>query len=239
VPLLVHGIIEASASDAPASTPLSEDPEVTFVRHRDLAAVVRPTDRQEVLPSRANLLTHTRSLEALAELSVLPMRFGMVAADEDDLVEGYLEPLHDDLRAVLERLRGHVELRLRGRYVEEDVLREVMAADPALTRLRGRQGMEAKMALGERVVAGIQARREQDLERVIDAIGPHVAGVVPGSVSEPLDALSLSLLVPQDGMDAFDRALDDLGRVVAPALTLELVGPIPPFSFATPEGATA
>jgi hypothetical protein len=238
VPLLVHGIIEADASHASASSAVTSDGDVDVVVHRSVAAVVRDTPDDEVLPSRANLLAHTGVLEDLATATtVLPMRFGMVVDDETQLVEGYLAPQHDALVAALERLRGHVELRLRGRYEEDEVLREVIAADPGVTRLRGRRGVEAQMQLGERVVAGIEARRDRDLDRVIEALGPHVAGVVAGSVAEPLDAFSLSLLVAGDAREAFDDALDLLGEEVAPALALELVGPVPPFSFTVAEGA--
>jgi hypothetical protein len=239
MPLLVHGVVDASALDASAGL-LPSDDDLEVVVHGTVAAAVRVTEDAEVLPSRANLLAHTKVLESLAtETTVLPMRFGMVVADEQELVEGYLSPQQDALAAALDRLRGHVELRLRGRYDEEAVLREVVAADPGLARLRGRSGVEARMQLGERVVAGIEARRERDLDRLVDALGPHVAGLVAGSVAEPLDAFSLSLLVAEDGMDAFDRALDELGEAVAPVLSLELVGPAPPFSFTTPEGARA
>jgi hypothetical protein len=239
VPLLVHGIIEADASNASASGGVvTEDDDLVVVVHGAVAAVVRETPDHEVLPSRQNLLAHTRVLEVLASgTTVLPMRFGMVAADEAELLDGFLAPQGEALLAVLQRLRGHAELRLRGRYDEESVLREVVAADPGLARLRGRRSTDAKMQLGERVVAGIEARREQDLQRVIGWLGPHVAGVVAGNVAEPLDAFSLSLLVSQAGMDEFDRALDELGRAVAPALALELVGPIPPFTFTTVEGS--
>jgi hypothetical protein len=239
MPLLVHGVLDATALGTSAS-PLPSDDDLDVVVHGAVAAVVRTTDDHEVLPSRANLLAHTKVLESLAaEVTVLPMRFGMVVADEQELIDGYLSPQQAALAAALERLRGHVELRLRGRYDEEAVLREVVAADPGLARLRGRAGVEARMQLGERVVAGIEARRDRDLDRVVEMLGPHVAGLVAGSVAEPLDAFSLSLLVAEDGMDAFDRALDELGEAVAPALALELVGPVPPFSFTTPEGASA
>jgi hypothetical protein len=239
MPLLVHGVLDADALDA-STVPLQADDDLDVVVHAAVAAVVRATDEHEVLPSRANLLAHTRVLESLAtETTVLPMRFGMVVADEQELVEGYLSPQQDALMSALGRLRGQVELRLRGRYDEDAVLREVVAADPGLARLRGRGGVESRMQLGERVVAGIEARRERDLDRVVDMLGPHVSGMVAGSVAEPLDAFSLSLLVPTAGMEAFDRSLDELGQQVAPALGLELVGPVPPFSFTAPEGATA
>lgn len=233
MPLLIHGIVDADVAVPP-------DLDARSVVHGAIAAIVRATVDHDVLPSRANLLAHTRVLESLAEhTTVLPMRFGMVVDDDQALVEGYLAPQQDALVAALERLRGHVELRLRGRYDEEAVLREIVAADPGLARLKGRRSMDAKMRLGERVVGALEHRREQDLDRVVDALRAHVAGVVPGAVAEPLDAFSLSLLVAEDGMAGFDAAVDDLGRQVAPALALELVGPVPPFSFAVPEGAHA
>jgi hypothetical protein len=237
MPLLIHGIVDADVS-VPTAVPPDED--VSSVVHGAIAAIVRPTPDHDVLPSRANLLAHTRVLESLATATtVLPMRFGMVVDDEQVLVDGYLAPQQDDLVAALERLRGHVELRLRGRYDEEAVLREVVAADPGLARLKGRGSMDARMRLGERVVDALERRREHDLARVVDALGTHVAGVVAGGVAEPLDAFSLSLLVAEDGMVGFDDAIDELGQEVAPALALELVGPVPPFSFTAPEGAPA
>ncbi|MEX1177229.1 MAG: GvpL/GvpF family gas vesicle protein [Nitriliruptor sp.] len=235
--LLVHGVTAATIPDAVVA---ASGGDVELIVHEDLAAVVRPAPDGEVLPSRANLLAHTSVLEALAaETTVLPMRFGMVVEGEQQLVDGFLAPQQAQLVAALEQLRGHVELRLRGRYDEDEVLREVVAADPALGRLRGRRSMDAKMALGERVVAGIEARRETDLDRVVEALGPHVSGIVAGSVAEPLDAFSLSLLVPQATMDDFDAAVDELGQAVAPALALELVGPVPPFSFTAPQEVPA
>lgn len=237
MPLLIHGIIDADAS---ASSTVPPDEGVDLVVHGATAAIVRSTPDHEVLPSRANLLAHTRVLESLAPATtVLPMRFGMVVDDEQVLVEDYLAPHQDDLVAALERLRGHVELRLRGRYDEEAVLREVVAADPGLARLKGRRSMDARMRLGERIVGALERRREDDLDRVVDALRTHVAGVVAGGVAEPLDAFSLSLLVAEDAMAGFDDAVDELGREVAPALVLELVGPVPPFSFTVPEGVSA
>lgn len=236
MPLQVHGVI---AADASASEALPHQ-EIELVHHGATAAIVRWVPHDEMLPSRSNLLEHTRVLESLTSTTtVLPMRFGMVVDDEEALVDGYLAPQQDHLVTALERLRGHVELRLRGRYEEQAVLRELVAADPGIARLQGRQTMDARMRLGERVVGALEQRRERDLEGVVAALRPHVAGIVAGGVAEPLDAFALSLLVSEDAMADFDAAVDELGRALAPALALELVGPVPPFSFTVPEGATA
>jgi hypothetical protein len=234
VPLLLHGVVESRAVD-PLTARLSAEG-VQLPTHRQLAALVSSNPASEALPSRANLLAHTRILEsATLEVTVVPMRFGIVVEHVEALVETLLEPQHDALLDSLRQLEGHVELRLRGSYDEEAVIRDVLDADRRAARLRGRGGMEAKMELGERIVAGIEARRGQDVERVTQALRSHVSGVVANSASQPLDAFDLSLLVARDRMPEFDAQVDELGRALAPTVALELVGPLPPFSFTLAE----
>lgn len=235
---VIHGLLEQAALGPDELEAVAEQGRTPLeqIAHRRLSALVSPTDEAELLPSRANMLLHTRVLEAAAErATVVPMRFGVVVPDEDTVVAEYLEVEHDALLAKIERLRGHVELRLRGRYDEATVLREVLASDKRAARLRGREDLDAKMELGERIIAGIEARREVDAERVAAALGDHVAEAAPGPVAEQLDAFTWSFLVSRDGLEAFDRAVDALGEQLAGRIELELVGPVPPFSFADPD----
>lgn len=233
MPLLLHGVIEASHRQTVAEGSLAEHAagEVELVDEGRLLAVVTPTDDLEVMPSRANLMAHTRLLEALAaKVTVAPVRFGVVVDDHEALTRTMRER-HDHLVEVLGRLAGHHEFRLRGRYEESEVVREVLARDARAARLKGAEGLDAQMELGERIVAGIEARREDDRERALGAIATHVTDVAIGQPAEPLDAFSVSLLIDEERQAAFDAALDELGTRLAPTLALELVGPVPPFSF--------
>jgi hypothetical protein len=232
--LMVHGVVRASSVGELAPTDMDgEDVEVSRVTHEDLAALVTPTDHDEVLPSRANLLHHTRVLERVGgRTTVVPMRFGVVVPDPETLVRTYLKPAHDELVETLKRLKDHVELRLRGRYHEDAVITAVLKADPRAARLRGRGTFEAKMELGERIVAGIEQRRHDDADHVTAALTPHAADVSPGEVASSLDAFLLSFLVAVAERDAFEERVDQLGVEMAPVVELELVGPVPPFSFA-------
>lgn len=232
--LLVHGVVEARSVGALASTDvMDEEPAPETVTHLELAALVTPTAHDEVLPSRANLLHHTAVLEAVGQrTTVVPMRFGVVVPDAEALIRDYLSPEHDRLLATLRRLEGHDELRLRGRYDEPSVIEAVLAADPRAARLRGRDGFDAKMELGERIVSGIEQRRASDTDRTIAALRPYAADVAPSELGEPLDAFLLSFLVARPDRQAFDDRLDRLGEELAPVVRLELTGPIPPFSFA-------
>jgi hypothetical protein len=230
LPFLVHGVTRASSDAA-----LPGDAAVPFdtVTEGPLVGLVSETDEAEALPTRANLLHHTKVLEQVgAHATVLPMRFGVVVPDREALVADFLVPERDDLLATLDRLEGHVELRLRGTYDEAHVIRDVLDSDPRAAQLRGRRSTDAKMELGERIVAGIDRRREHDLARVGAALEPHAAASSPSSVSQPLDAFSVSFLVAEDGRAAFESAVDELGGALAPVVSLELVGPVPPFSFA-------
>jgi hypothetical protein len=230
VPFLVHGV----SREVPEVTE-GDDGEPSFltVAHGPLVGLVSSTPDEEALPTRANLLHHTRVLErAIEQTTVLPMRFGVVVPDTDTLVADFLAPEQERLLATLDRLAGHVELRLRGSYQEAHVIREVLDEDPRAARLRGRGGTDAKMELGERIVAGIDRRRDRDMATVAAKLRPHVAAASRSDVAQPLDAFSWSFLVPETGRDAFERAVDELGEELAPVVELELVGPVPPFSFA-------
>jgi hypothetical protein len=233
VAYLVHGIARALPSGA------TSDLDVTTIEHHPLVALVTATEDEEALPTRANLLQHTRVLEQVgAHATVVPMRFGVLVPDAEALVDDYLEPQREQLLSALDRLEGHTELRLRGRYDEAEVIREVLEHDPRAARLRGRHDTDAKMELGERIVAGIDARRDADRDRARAALLPHAAAVADSGTSEPLDAFSLSFLVAENDDGAFDGAVDALGEELAPVIALELVGPVPPFSFATDEASS-
>lgn len=233
--LLVHGIVRA---DAISGEDISDGEGVEIVAHGEIAALASTTAEAEVMPSRANLLRHTGVLDsALGMTTVLPMRFGMVVPDGDALVTSFLDPEQDTLLETIDRLDGHVEMRLRGRYVEEAVLRVVLASDRRAQRLRGREGMQARMELGERMVEGIEALRDRHLELIVGTLGSHAAGVAPTPVAEPLDAFAVSFLVDRAEMETFDQEVEEIASALDPIVEVELIGPLPPFSFAgTGEG---
>lgn len=229
MPLLVHGIVRAEPDGA---APSAAGDGTSIVTHGDLAAVVSEVEGDEVLPSRAELLRHTRVLETLGEQrTVLPMRFGVVVPDAAALRTAFLAPQRVELQTTLDRLEGHAEYRLRGTYDEAAVITEILATDRRAARLRGREDTDSKMKLGERIVAGIAARRAPDARRVVEALVPPATAASEGAIGQPLDAFTLSFLLAEERREAFDAAVERLGEELAPVLQLELVGPVPPFSF--------
>jgi hypothetical protein len=238
VPLLLRGALAADAVPALAAADVRAELDEAgggpsrLVSREGVAVLATEIDDDEVLPSRANLLAHTRIIERATEhATVVPVRFGTVVPNEETLAEGYLAVEADRLRATLTRLDGHRELRVRGRYDEAAVVRSVVGADPKAVRLRERGGLEDRIQLGERIVAGIAERRDRDRDAVVEVLGPFAAAVDVTDVTEPLDAFALSFLVAQEELAGFDARVEALAEAVEGMLSLELIGPMPPYSF--------
>src|SRR5688572_7220163 len=100
-------------------------PALRLVREQDLVAVV--SDAPLRLPARwGDLVTHDAVLGRLyAAGAVLPMRFGMVAPD-DEAVRAELRSGAPRYRELLSLIDGHVELDVQCAHAEEALLRDVL-----------------------------------------------------------------------------------------------------------------
>jgi hypothetical protein len=175
------------------------------------------------------------------------MRFGAVLTDADAVVQELLAPHHDEFAAALEELEGHAEYVVNGRYVEETVLREILADNPDAARLRDEireTGAEdatrdARIRLGELISRAISAQRDDDTRTLIDAVDPYCVEI---SVREPAhedDAAHVALLVETDRQKELEQALGELAGEWDGRVILQLIGPMAPYDFVTasaPEG---
>lgn len=235
MPLVVHGIVATEAVPRLDESALAEaaGADVVFVGGDELTGLTTSTDQAELMPTRSNLLAHTRLLETVVqETAVVPMRFGVVVPDEETLVRTTLDGRQQELLERLQRLSGRVEMRVVGRYEEEPAVARVLATDRRAARLRERRGIDAKMELGERIVTGIAELRQQDEAQALQELRPYADDVAVSEVGQPLDAFALSFLIAQEDRPRFEEAVDRLGARLAPVVAIELIGPLPPFSFA-------
>lgn len=225
MPTVVHGVGWTSRMRAPTVGPHR------LVQEGELSAIVSDVEEPEVLPTRLALRTHRDALD-LERLdgTVVPLRFGTVLADDAQVRRELLAANAPAWHATLDRLAGHVELRLRGTFDEPELLRHLVATDRRIARLRGRRGRE--LELGEQVVAAIDRQREEVSSTLERSLAPVCADLHLDPPAEPLDAATVSCLVSDQQRAAFERAVDDLGARVGPVVSFELIGPLPPFSFA-------
>lgn len=211
--------------------------EVRLLRHGPVAALVSDVlvddmESQGVRALRHDMKAHAAVLNAaVRHVTVLPFRFGILMPDDDWVIARVLAPQAERFAAYLDELEGAVELTLRGTYVEERVLEEVVTEDPKLSPRRGAQSYQAKLETGRRIAAALQAKQRADERALLAIVRPLVRDVRLGEASSELVALNASLLIDRDALPRFDRALARLDEREGHRIRFDCLGPLPPYSF--------
>jgi hypothetical protein len=213
---------------------------VTLLRHGAIAAIVSDVRADQPLGTPADARAHANVIAVMAEaVPVLPMRFGAVMADGDAIMAELLAPHHDALAATLARLDGHQQFTIKGKYIGQAALREVLSAEPEIMRLRQLLGgrniniyNRESVRLGELVARALQRKRLADLQMLVDALQPYAAAIAPRTPSAADDAVDAAFLVRRPQRPAFEQAAEELARHWRSRIRLRLLGPLAPYDFA-------
>jgi hypothetical protein len=74
----------------------------------------------------------------MAQVPVLPLRFGAVVTTAQAVAEELLAAHHDRFAAALHELEGRAEYLVKGRYMEAAILAEVLSENEQAARLQDR-----------------------------------------------------------------------------------------------------
>jgi hypothetical protein len=241
----VYGVVrESGATTMVEDLPVvgSVDAKVTSVRHRGIAALVSEVSDDRPLGTPDDLRAHAQVLDSLAAAAVpvLPFRFGTVLRDEQAVADELLAGGYDDFLTALDRLEGSAQFTLKARYVQDVVLREVLAEQPEAQRLREElnsmpedAGYYRRIQLGQLMAEAIAAKRDSDSVEIDRCLAPLAVAVAP---DEPVaaDAVAdVSFLVERERRQAFEQAAEDLARRWHGRIRMRLLGPIAPYAFVT------
>jgi hypothetical protein len=242
----VYGITRADARIPEDLTGLDDRP-VSVVSHGRCAALVSELRRERPLGDRADLIAHQRVLDAFvaADTGILPFRFGAALNSREAVERELLAENGERLAAALDQLEGHRELRVKGSYVQDAMLREVMTEEPQVAQLNERlRNVPADTAdafyyervqLGQMVAEAVKRRRDQDGARLLEMLSPVAAAVVPHTPVREEDVLDASFLVERGKLAEFQQAVEKLGQDHQDRIQLRLIGPLPPYDFVPEE----
>lgn len=221
--------------------------QIRVVRSDGLAALVSEVDLSRELGSPQDLQAHKEILDAsAAELPVLPLRFGAVLTDEEAVAEELLAENHDEFTEALSELDGRAQYVVKGRYVEDAILQEVLSENKQAARLRDKlRGADpdatrnARIKLGEIINNAVAAKRQKDTRTLGDALqGICVASMVREPTHE-LDAVHVAFLVDSEKEDDFYQAVEDLAGEWEGRIEPRIQGPMAAYDFVgsvLPEG---
>jgi hypothetical protein len=219
---------------------------VALLGHGTISAIISRVRADHPLGTPADVRAHAHVLAVMSQaVPVLPLRFGAVMADGDAIVAELLGPHHDTFAASLARLEGHQQFTIKGKYIGDVALREVLAAEPEAMRLRellrGRDldiYRRESIRLGELVVRALERKRMADLQTLVDAVAPYAAATAPRTPSDADGAVDAAFLVRRTQQCGFEQAAEELARRWRNRIRLRLLGPLAPYDFAEtlPEG---
>jgi hypothetical protein len=235
----VYGVAPAAERvDVEAPGVESSKQGVRRVVHGELAALVSDVEAGPLVAAKG-LRAHWRVLEeAVADATVLPVRFGTIMESDDAVVEQFLAPRHDRLVALLAELSGKVQLSVKAFYDEERLMRGVVEHSPAVAQLRERVRDRPKAAtyyeriqLGELVAGEVEQARERDGAMVLERLEPLAVAARREPPGTPDAAVNAAFLVERSRVDEFSKAVARLAEEVEDRMRLRYIGPLPPYSF--------
>jgi hypothetical protein len=213
--------------------------EVRLVRSGDLAALVSDVDIAKPLGTPEDLQAHVEILDAtITDAPVLPSRFGAVLTSEEAVAEELLDTNHDEFAAALQQLEGRVEYIVRGRYVEQAILEEILSENSRAARLSDRihgadpdATRELRIQLGEIINDTVANKRQADTRLLVSAMKDHCVASGTRVATNELDAVYVPFLIEADQVGVLERVVQDLSDRWQGRVELSVQGPMAPYDF--------
>ncbi|WP_280423804.1 GvpL/GvpF family gas vesicle protein [Nocardia carnea] len=243
----VYGIVPADVEPGDHAAGIGEPPNaITVVRYGEIAALVSGIPERP-LGTPEDLTAHSELLDGSAAVApVLPLRFGAVMSDVESVERELLQPNHDEFQAALAELEGRAQFVVKGRYVEEAVLRELLDENPETARLREQirgapeeATRDARIMLGENIYRSIADKRAVDTRRAVEALAAIRPAVAERPPTHDLDAIHLAVLIDTSRRGELEKALSGLSEQWDGRIELSLLGPMAAYDFVMkrePEG---
>ncbi|MFI6225182.1 GvpL/GvpF family gas vesicle protein [Nocardia salmonicida] len=236
----VYGIVPADVEPEPHATGVGDPPgDIAVVRHGEIAALISTLTSDRPLGTPEDLTAHAELLDGSATVApVLPLRFGAVMTDTEAVQSELLEANDAEFRAALAELEGRGQFVIKGRYVEDTLLRELLEENADAARLREEirdkpqdATRNARIALGELINQVIEAKRAEDTRAVaaeLESLNPLVNERAP---TDDEDAVHLAVLIELDRQPELEETLRGLAENWDDRVELSLLGPMAAYDF--------
>ncbi len=189
------------------------------------------------------LLAHQVVVEhVMRKHTVLPVKFGTVLATSDEVQE-LLSQGRQQFAGALTWIADKVEVEVAATWDIAKVIREIstepdiVCAREAIINGAGQQTIEERIHLGQMVKAAMDKRRDSYREQMISFLQPVAVDVQPNVLASDQMVMNVAFLVEKAGQKEFDSRVRQLNDLFHDRIDFRIVGPLPPYSFATVEVA--
>ena len=236
--IYVYGIVPADVQPEKDAAGVHDSP-IEIVKHGDIAALVSEIDPDQRLGAPADLQAHAHILDGTAHVApVLPLRFGAVVSDRDAVIRELLAEHHDEFASALNELEGFAQYMIKGRYVEESIVREIVDESPEasalLETIRDQPEeltRDARIPLGELIGHSLEDTRETDTRTTLEALSPLTDTVTVREPTHDEDAVQIAVLFEVDRQEELEQTVGDLAARWDNRVTMRVLGPTAPYDF--------
>ena len=216
-----------------------------IIPYRDIAAVVGSIDPQTLEQEgekrwQEKVEQYQRvNLHLLSQHVIVPMQFGFIASDKTH-VEAVLEKLYLQLRTLLNKLQGKVELVIQTSWNLKKNLLEIAAQEglrdafvvggetPDVSRL----GVQAVESIGKKLFEKAEIKKKEFIAAIHAAFERYCVAYQDGAaIKDPEYIFNRSYLVEKKKEPLFDVLVEQLAEKYDEVLTFSYIGPLPAYSF--------
>ncbi len=239
--LFVYGFIRATENRVTDILGIDHDgaPGVVYIiAEGGVGAVVSvgPGGDDKVIPSRKNLGSHNRVIQAFLA-AITPMSFGQVVKSEAQ-IKKFIKTNRAAILGEIDRLDDKVEMSLRVRWDVENIFEYFIQADPELAQARDRvfqanatPSHAEKVELGRLFETRLGEVRTRETDQVIASVEGAVREVKVNVPKTEKTVMDIVVLVDRAGLPQFERKIHEVAEAFPNQYAFEFTGPWAPFSF--------
>lgn len=207
------------------------------IRFDNLAAVVSDSLLMKYSISRENTIAHEKAIEeVMKEYTVLPVRFGTLADDEEK-VKQILEKESGNFKTLLVKMEGKKELGLKAIFKEgiyTDILvkyEEIRVLKEELANLPPERTIYQRVEIGRMVQEALEKEKERYKSQILDVLSPLVEELKINNNYGERMFLSAAFLINKDKEELFDQKVQEFDAKYGEKVNFKYVGTVPPFNF--------
>ncbi|MBI4302636.1 MAG: GvpL/GvpF family gas vesicle protein [Chloroflexi bacterium] len=244
----IYGIIDGARQIDFAITGLGDHGPVHVIANHGLGCMLSDFPDEEFAAMTKeelvrHLLVHQMVVEhAMRNGAVLPAKFGTILGTSQE-VHDLLSQGHSQFINALSWAEDKVEVEVAATWDKELVLREI-STEPKIAQARedmanqykhGEPSLEERVHLGQMVKASLDRRRASYREWMVNFLKPATMDVQPNHCLSDELVMNVAFLVQKTRLEGFDRRVKELNDLFQNQINFRIIGPLPPYSFATVE----
>jgi hypothetical protein len=207
----------------------------------DIGALVSDSPIKKYSVRRENMLAHEKAIEEVMKAhTVLPVRFGTIAEDEEDgrKVKRILEKEHDKFKALLNKMKGKKELNLKAIFNENVIYKHILEKYEDIRVLKEKVASHQSertqfqlMQIGEMVEQALEREKEKYNDEILGILRPLADEVKVNDTYGELMIMNSAFLVQREKEPEFDSEVEGLADKYGAKIRFKYVGTLPPFNF--------